>query len=1038
MSDSKVIDALDHLLPLENRGAELAIAQSDLCPALVIRSRSRQLRLFADLEAWGLEGPARAAIPTAQGIQLLSRPPGTTQIDGRQQAQPWLLCWFAGGRGWDRLHYGQPCHWRGCHPERPFPRVDIPWLLVLQHRAESIRLDAGGLDLVFPDDAGTVVAMPLFGLDLPSIEKTRSWDTGLPDDVQERCRRWATYLRRVPLGCRETFHIDEERDRVRIHQTFDYLSIDDDWNTPAETVAPYPPFALLAARYGFPVEFEEKPSEDEMATLFGPYGFRLGANSAAYELHGLLRYIRDDEIRSRAPQSAAGERAVERLRSALAGDPRLPTKTSGGFTRGLALALTSYYHALPYLTEDQRRSVAPIMDELVERILDPANYLPLIRYPTATGDDPVGEAVCQRTRDAYKVVQANFYGLWATATHAQDWKRVEEAWPLVRRWFHLPFQTQWLSPLPVRWEGLDIARALFDGTIGFARLAARLGAIDEYRRACYLFAKVCAGWFAMEHMSHYHRHHAPWLVNAEADYLVWHPCRLNGYVAIANDHLLPNESALVDGRGWASSYGRMTPTSARFWRDYLRDRADEVLNEILPRCRPDWAAAGVPAVMRAYVLGESAERLEERRAADEAAEQQAGQDPLRRRTYRLFQTTPVLKEIAAAEAGAEASTIAAVPAVAPMTAPEEGASATAGRFEAATMPVQAATADETGSFPLLYWPGVRTPTKPYTVYHERLDVLPFGTIRTESTDPAAPKSRSEVLHPNWCLTVLAQRGAAIESVDVNRQSDGSFVVSWTTPSPANSIVQFWRHDPGERRPDLETIEDPRPVSEHRLVIPPHSPDDLVWYRVLSFESAGRLYRSQAAMLPTPRTNWALDCTVYVAKRFPFKEFKYTPDRERWLERWRQRPAQWQVLKPPNELTDGRGLRCGVEPWIRRAEPDPAYCHWIAVDLGAVRPVDEVVLAHDPAWASAAYRIEAGPGDVAWSEALASPLSGLWNDLLVETTDNTEAIARHRFPCRRTRWIRILYAQAAPVGLSANRVVLWEIEVRGPRESPPGC
>ena len=934
---------LDALLPRELRGAELVVGQTDLCPALLLQARARRVRLFHGLEAWGLEAPTRLALAAPDGLRVLARGEDAAEHLGAL-AEPWLLCWFEGGRGWDALRYGQPCHWRGHHPEAPFPHSDVPWLVVLQRQPRRLALDAGGLLLEFDADAGALVAMPLFGADLPSVAATRAWREGLPPDVLERCRRWTRYLRRVPIDCRETFTLDAARDVVAIRQTFDSLAIEDDWRTPPEPLAPYPPFALLAAQQGFPVRLESPPDE-EIATLHGPGGFRRNARSAAYELHGVLRYILEDETHPDAPASDAARRALERLRRKLERNPRLAVSSSGGYTRGLALAAAASAHALRYLAAAQQAPVRAVIAELLDRVLDPSHYVPLIRYATARDLEPVGEAVCQRLRDAYKVVQANLHGVWFGLAALGELERARAAWPLLRRWFHLPWQTQWATPLPARWEGLDIARALFDGTIGYARLAAHAGALDDFRFAAYLFAKVCAGWFAMEMMPRYHRAHPPWLFNTAADYLVWHPCRLNGYVLIANDHLLPHADPKIDSRGWASAFGRLTPTSARFWRDHLRERAGEVLGEMLPRCRPDWAEAGAPAIMRTGVLGASAEMLEAARPHDAAAEQAAATAPLRRRTYRLFQSTPALKALAAIEAGAQPHAERVVAADPSCAAPIEGAGRTADRADHAPVPVRIAPPSETGSFPLLYWPGIRAPRKPYAVLDERLDVLPFGLIATG--DEGAPFVATDERHPNWCLTLFAHRKTPLES----------------PPAPT-----------------------------------------------------------------TGRTNWALGRGIWCAKRFPFKEHKYAPDRDAWLRAFRQRRPDWQVLKAPHELTDGRGLRPGVEPWLRHAEPDPAYRHWIAIDLGAPRPVDEVVLAHDPAWIAAGFRIEAGPGDDYWSARLATDEP--WTDLLAEATANRDAVSRHRFACRRTRWVRVSYTHPAPAGLEANRLVLWELELWG--------
>lgn len=960
---------MDVLLPPESRGAELTIAQTDLCPALVIRARTNALRLFCDLDAWGLGGPTHLAIPMAEASPTVLAQ--AAAIDGSEMSEPWLLAWFEGAPGWNNLRYGQPCHWRGRHPEKPYPHVDVPWLVVLQRKARRLGLKEDGLSLVFEDNAGIVVLMPLYGTDLKLAEETRSWETRLPKNVTERCRRWSRYLRRIPIDSREEFRIDETADRVRVCQTFDYLEINDYWHTEPKTIAPYPPFVRAAHKYGMTeIQLEaltSEPSEsipaeeDEVATPAGPHFFRLNVPTSSYEISSVLRYITKEEVYPGEPTDAAAQRAIARLQDQLGDDPRLPVKTSGGFSRGLALALTSYARALPYLGGGQRDAIRQIMEDLVEDLLDPSRYVSTIRYSTASDVEPVGEAICQRTRDAYKVVQANFFGLWAAANATGDWERIRDAWPLIRRWFQLPFQTQWLSPLPPKWEGLDIARAVFDGTIGFARIAAELGETEDYGRACGLFAKVCAGWFAMEMMPDYYRENSPGLVNTDSEFLIWHPCRINGYVAIANDHLMPNDDPQIDSRGWASAYGRQTPSTARFWRDCLREHADGLLHKLLPHSRPDWAEAGAPVVWRAYVLNESAEQIEQYRAKNDTVDAENASDQFRRRTYRLFQSIPILSQIATIEAGSEPKQVDAVPATDRVVESMEGASRTAERIDHAPIPCRIASAEEAGGHPLLYWPGIRTPKQPFPVCDKRLDVLPFGSIRLDEPDRSAEGfEKTEIAHPNWCLSLFAH------------------------------------------------------------------------YRQ---RASRQVHRSSIETLPADRVNRAFGCIAYAAKPFPFKEYKFAADRDQWLAEYHKREPAWQRLLPPHELTNGLGVRPGVEPWIRHSEPDPKYRHWVAVDLGRRRLVDEVVVAFEPDWVSSGFRIEAETRDDDWSASFAEPESPIWRDRLAEQKRNSEAISHNRFEPRRIRWVRVIFTHAAPVGLEANRLILWEIEIHGPADAP---
>jgi hypothetical protein len=73
---------LSLLLPAGSRESELILVQTDLCPAFVIRARSPHVSLFAGLEAWGLGGPSRIAVPTANGIAVVARESDRRPLDG--------------------------------------------------------------------------------------------------------------------------------------------------------------------------------------------------------------------------------------------------------------------------------------------------------------------------------------------------------------------------------------------------------------------------------------------------------------------------------------------------------------------------------------------------------------------------------------------------------------------------------------------------------------------------------------------------------------------------------------------------------------------------------------------------------------------------------------------------------------------------------------------------------------------------------------------------------------------------------------------
>jgi len=240
------------------------VLHTELSPAILVHSSTRYLGLFADLAESGLSAPAHVAWSTRDGPRAYQA--GTTH-DVSAMEENWLLVWFAGSPGWT--------NW------------DAPWAVFLQRKPSWLRLDEKGLHLEFPEAAGDVVLLPLYGCfklppaghdylaehGLPSRKLLSwQWEKSLARDPLTRLRYWAGATRELPIYCEESFSVDPGRDEVTMRWRFERHSIEDDWKTRPLKLAPVsPPLGLAAKDAAFPVRFSKPFFDMEIPTPFGPY-----------------------------------------------------------------------------------------------------------------------------------------------------------------------------------------------------------------------------------------------------------------------------------------------------------------------------------------------------------------------------------------------------------------------------------------------------------------------------------------------------------------------------------------------------------------------------------------------------------------------------------------------------------------------------------------------------------------------------------------------------------------------------------------------
>lgn len=621
------------------REAAFACVQTELSPATLFRSTSRYLGLFTGLGEAGLGAPAFAAINTPTGPRVFRN---GQRLDVRWMEENWVLVWFAGARGWT--------NW------------DSPWAVYLQHKPVSARLDADGLHLEFPQAAGDVVVLPLYGYfkplppgrDLLTAQalpgrnvKTREWTNGLPREPLMRVKYWARATREFPLYCEESFSVDRGRDTVTMRQRFHWHPIHDEWRTPHLKVAPISPtLALAALDKGFPVSFSKPVRDFEIATPYGPF---MGAENVDEfdTTFRVLRYVHETEApaaeavgQSRAPgadgKAARGpandplaRAAWERLQAVARQTFR---EAAGPQQIGAGLAAAGWWaRTLPYLEEPARGLVlASLRRSFREQVLVPER-LRSFEDPKGSGRvlrslvtprAPSGTALAELVAANAGVLEA----LWTYAHFSGDWALVRERWELVKRLS--------LAIPDASWAGFGRHGAAPSGDpaaacLTLARLAYRAADLDTYHYACYLFARELVHHHVKQRGAAWFRQHQPWHSMTPLAAGV-RPSHVEGDAA-GWQFGDPRDSASSDGGPAGSRWMRFNdPDVGRFYRDHLRAEVKQELDRLQSRLSPGQWAVNDPedrpslVQLRSLLLNESPAELARMAAPEQFAGTPAG------------------------------------------------------------------------------------------------------------------------------------------------------------------------------------------------------------------------------------------------------------------------------------------------------------------------------------------------------------------------------------------------------------------------------
>jgi len=554
--------------------------QTALSPATLYHSTTKSLVLFSQMKETGIGGPTYVAYATPAGPRVAKH---GESIDANAMSECWLLVWFSGAQGWGE--WGSP------------------WVAYLQKKPSSGRLDANGLWLEFPESAGDVVLMPLYGYyktpqavgsarpfpQPPLRVQTWNWPTVLGEIVLGRVRYWARVSREFPLYCEDSFSVDRAQDTVTIRQQMQWRSIDDAWNTPHLKFAPLSPVLGLAADGHFPVKFSGKLKDPEMFTPYGPYTGVENADFVEAEFH-VLQYVNETEAVD-PPNTAAhpaASRAWLKLRHTAAAKFKQPDAyAEDAAASGLCRPFMGdgwYAKGLPYYDPATRKlAVESLKLHFRNDVLSPSRFTQR-EYPPGSGrtyltlecpgGSPVGEP-----GEAGKFATTLLETLWDYAHFTGDWDLVVQRWPMVKKLFCTTAETRWVG------FGRDGAASLGDEAapcLAFARLAYRVGDIDAYNYACYAFARELVHHYAKQKGAAYFQERQPWQSMEPLGQEVYLTSLMDQTAGWLIDG--PNYPASASQRPFNHRWVRFNNEDvARFYRDYLPDEAKSEMDLILQR-----------------------------------------------------------------------------------------------------------------------------------------------------------------------------------------------------------------------------------------------------------------------------------------------------------------------------------------------------------------------------------------------------------------------------------------------------------------------
>lgn len=535
---------------------------SAISPAWQATSNAQKMRVFEDIEKQGIGLPTHLAYQSKSGEEKVVD--AKKGIQGSDMGANWVLAWFNGGQGWDEF--------------------DTPYLFVLQNRPDLVQCFAdSSLFFNYPTEAGSIQGMPLYGETLQRPDQTAGWASGLPADVQARCRYWSQVLVNAPDEVKRTAKVDYAKDQLTVKDEFSYLDIKDAWNTRGIKIAPVSPMLALVASSGNIDIAVSKPTKDlEMATLQGPLVAADNAQEIVFRVNGMLHYIRQvrdvkqvDNAQTQPVQTLLNQLVQKGLDTELKTHPWDKTYDREEFMPGLQQrSYTNLLLTLSYLNPTLRVDLDKEIKTETEKYflyggipgpeLAPHLKAALRDIPAITViTNPVTGLKLGVTALSNKFgidqpywTSTNLYMAWLYADTFDRYDWLKENYPTLEHYFNnLRNSHDWDTC--VSWDsfsgfrvgnGLQEGGGKYAGAVAMARMAHKLGAEASSSEAAYYAVMEAVGLNGQTSASEYLKQRRPWLgSNTKSDDIAFaqelrssYYAEFNEFAGLSQDVILPH------------------------------------------------------------------------------------------------------------------------------------------------------------------------------------------------------------------------------------------------------------------------------------------------------------------------------------------------------------------------------------------------------------------------------------------------------------------------------------------------------------------
>jgi len=169
-------------------------------------------------------------------------------------------------------------------------------VISMQNRPSQVVLSPNGITLNYTGGAGYLGITPLYGMSAPLSNEVTTWNGGIPSQTVSRIRLLNNAARYFPEDCLETRSINPSSGDASITYDYQYINIQDAWNTSGSRIAYLPTTTALAAWNGSPIQINDQPLGNHVdfdyMTPLGRVAGVANTSSVTARLPGIAEYWR--------------------------------------------------------------------------------------------------------------------------------------------------------------------------------------------------------------------------------------------------------------------------------------------------------------------------------------------------------------------------------------------------------------------------------------------------------------------------------------------------------------------------------------------------------------------------------------------------------------------------------------------------------------------------------------------------------------------------------------------------------------------------